>query len=94
MDIQRWNASRSVPDGNSTFITQGLAIKLPIYPGKLGEVDDSIHLDVPLVESTRHNEHHIVDHVTVGAVVQKLAQACICLHTGTCCLRSIACSTK
>lgn len=37
------------------------------------------HMHVALVESAGDNEHHIVNHVAVGAVVQELAQGLISL---------------
>ena len=38
-------------------------------------------LDVPLVEGAGDDEHDVVDHVTVGAVVQELAQRLVSLRS-------------
>ena len=38
-------------------------------------------MDVALVQSPRDNEHHIVNHVAIGAIVQELRQGLICLRT-------------
>ena len=38
------------------------------------------HLHITLVESARHNEHHIVNHMPISAIVHELTQGFIRLQ--------------
>lgn len=51
---------------------------------------DEAHLHVALVQGAGHDEDDVVDHVAVGAVVQKLAQVRVCLQPDRIGLRSAA----
>lgn len=49
------------------------------------------HMYIALMQSSRHNEHHIVDHVAIGAVVQKLRQGLISLQSTDVAQQTVPC---
>ena len=70
--------ARSRDGGTSQLLCSCDACKNSVSMAR--ERGQGSHMHVTLVQCACHNEHHIVNHVTVGAVVQEFGQGLISLQ--------------